>query len=44
MQPHMQIIVGKINKLKINNLKTIKKLEVNNEEEFKTRVKQILYL
>jgi hypothetical protein len=35
----MQIIVGKINKVKISNLKTIRKLEVNSEKEFKVRVK-----
>jgi hypothetical protein len=40
----MQIIVGKTKKVKINNLKIVRKLEVNNEEELKTRVKQNLNL
>jgi hypothetical protein len=40
----MQIIVGKANKVKINNLKIARKLGVISEEEFKTRVKQILNL
>jgi len=35
----MQIIVGKTNKVKISNLKIVRKLKVNNEEEFKTRIK-----
>ncbi len=39
----MQIIIGKIN-LKINDLKTARKLEVISEKEFKARVKQILDL
>jgi hypothetical protein len=40
----MQIPIGKTNKVKISNLKTIKKLGVINEEEFKVRVKEILNL
>jgi hypothetical protein len=40
----MQIIVGKTNKVKINNLKIDRKLGVVYEDEFKTRVKQILDL
>jgi hypothetical protein len=40
----MQIIIGKANKVKIKKLKTARKLGVINEEEFKTKVKQILDL
>jgi len=35
----MQIIIGKTNKVKINNLKIARKLRVINEKEFKTKVK-----
>jgi hypothetical protein len=44
MQTHMQITIGKTNKVKINNLETARKLGVINEKEFKTKVKQILDL
>jgi len=44
MQTHMQITLGKVNEVKINNLKIVRKLKVINEEEFKARVKQILDL
>jgi len=40
----MQITIGKTNKVKINNLKIGRKLRVISEEEFKTKVKQILDL
>jgi hypothetical protein len=40
----MQIIVRKTNKVKVNYLKIARKLRVISEEEFKTRVKQILDL
>jgi hypothetical protein len=39
MHAHMQIIIGKTNKVKINNLKTTRKLGVISEEKFKTRAK-----
>jgi hypothetical protein len=41
---HMQITIGKINKVKTSNLKIARKLRVISEEEFKARVKQILDL
>jgi hypothetical protein len=44
MHAHIQILIGKANKVKISNLKTIKKLRVINEEGFKVRVKEILNL
>jgi hypothetical protein len=37
MQAHMQIIIGKANKVKINNLKIERKLIVISEEKFKAR-------
>jgi hypothetical protein len=40
----MYISVGKANKVKINNLKTIRDLKILGEEEFKTKVKEILDL
>jgi hypothetical protein len=40
----MQISIGKSNKVKINNLKIIRKLGVINEEEFKPKVKEIFDL
>jgi hypothetical protein len=42
MHAHIQISIGKSNKVKINNLKTIRKLGVINEKEFKPKVKEIL--
>ncbi len=44
MQAHMQITVGKANKVKINNLETTRKLGVISEEEFKANIKHILNL
>jgi len=44
MQAHVQITIGKANKVKIGNLKIARKLGVINEEEFKAKVKQILDL
>jgi hypothetical protein len=38
MHAHIQIIIGKINRVKINNLKITRKLEVISEEEFKVKV------
>ncbi len=40
----MQITLGKVNEVKINNLKIVRKLIIISEEEFKARVKQILDL
>jgi hypothetical protein len=40
----MQINVGKINKVKINNLKITRDLGVIGEEKFTTKVKDILTL
>jgi hypothetical protein len=39
MQAHTQIIISEENKVKINNLKIVKKLRVINEEDFKAIVK-----
>jgi hypothetical protein len=44
MHAHMQITIGKTNKVKINNLKIARKLGVISEEEFKAKIKQILDL
>jgi hypothetical protein len=44
MHAHMQITIGKTNKVKIGNLKIVKKLGFTSEEEFKTKVKQNLDL
>ncbi len=44
MQAHKQITIGKVNKVKINNLKIAKKLGVIGEEEFKAIVKEYFRL
>jgi len=44
MHAHMHISVGKANKIKINNLKTSRDFKFISEEEFKTKVKEILDL
>jgi hypothetical protein len=44
MQAHIQITIGKTNKVKINNLKIVRKLGAISEEEFKARIKKILDL
>jgi hypothetical protein len=44
MYAQMHINVGKVNKIKINNLKTTRDFRFIGEEEFKTKVKEILNL
>jgi hypothetical protein len=41
MQTHVQITIGKTNKVKINNLKNVRKLRLINEEEFKAKFKLV---
>ncbi len=40
----MQITIEKTNKIKINNLKIVRKLGVISEKEFKIKIKEILDL
>ncbi len=44
LQSQIQIIIGKTNKIKINNLKIVRDLKITCEEEFKEKVNEILDL
>ncbi len=44
LQSQTQIIVGKTNKIKINNFKIARDLKIICEEDFKKKVKEILDL
>jgi len=44
MHAQMHINVGKGNKIKINNLRTTRDFRFIHEEEFKTKVKEVLDL